>query len=73
MLQKYCKKCWNKGHIIIEKSYRWIYDDELRWKQGIIACPEKYIRRGEKITRKLTDNPPNNCPFLIEHLLTKED
>jgi len=74
MLNKYyCHKCWNKIHIINGEICGWVKSDKGRWKEGYVWCPAMYIKEGETIDRKITEQPPTNCPFLIEHLLSNED
>jgi len=49
----------------------WIEDDELRWKkEEKIICPGAYR---ESTYRDIKEQPPANCPFILEHILSKED
>jgi len=64
MLKKECcQKCWNK----IE-NIGWHKEDEKEWNNGVVWCPLKH-KNGlwEKI--KTTDEPPINCPFILEQVI----
>jgi len=63
LIKKLCIKCVNK-------IYGWNDVDE-NWGKGYVLCPHKYIGKGEKLSRKTTDKPPDNCPLLLEHILTQ--
>jgi len=71
--RKLCQKCWNKGHKISGEIYGWSDYEEGHWNKGWIYCPEEYREKEEQWPIKIIDNPPNNCPFLLEHILTQED
>jgi len=64
MLKKeYCKKCW-------ENEDGWTEHDEKEWNNGVVWCPFQHKKKyydWEKI--KITEEPPNRCPFLLEHVI----
>jgi len=62
-----CIKCWDSNKI---GRYGWCEWDETNWKNGVIECPEKYIEEYDKRDIK---EPPSKCPFMLEHILIKED
>jgi len=67
MLRKeLCKRCWN------EKS-EWTEYDEKYWQEGKVLCPYPYFENYEEWIRKTTEKPPKYCPYLLEHVLSKED
>jgi len=68
--KKLCKRCWNS--IFLDG---WNEYDEWLWEKEIVCCPGKYLTKGEGDERKITKEPPTNCPFILEHILTnqKED
>jgi len=78
MLKKeICKKCWNKKHIVDRDRWGWTAFDESRWRHGIIICPPEYRENIEgeygDNTRKITEQPPTNCPFLLENILNEKE
>jgi len=62
-----CKKCWNSFFI------KWTTDDERDWKEGTVCCPYKYTGKGEPLWISITDEPPINCPFLLEQILNNQE
>jgi len=65
MLKKECCiKCWNKFG-----KEGWSIGDEMWWKKGWINCPPEYIEKGEAWYRKITEQPPINCPFILEQTI----
>jgi len=71
MLKKeLCIKCWKKGHKINGVSYEWTKEDEIRWKVGWVYCP---VIKTMEYHRAIIKEPPNDCFFLIEQILSKED
>jgi len=64
--KKLCKRCWNST------DYGWTEHDEICWKKEEAWCPMICLEEGE-VVRKITEQPPDECPFLIEHILTKDD
>jgi len=74
MLNKeYCIKCYyNYGWTDYDDGF-WFVEDQ-RWERDrMIDCPTEYIGEGETIDRNITEQPPDNCPFMLEHILSKED
>jgi len=73
MLKKECCiKCWNRAEIEYNKWYgiRWNGNDEDYWnKKGKVECPSIFTAEKEINTRRITDNPPEGCPFVLEHIL----
>jgi len=78
--KKLCKRCWN-GYVesVIDNEYiksvqKWNENDEQFWKEGVVCCPQIY-RKKEVVESliKITGKPPENCPYLLEQLLSKED
>jgi len=61
-----CKKCWKKT---IKEVYGWFEDDDLDWEKGKIFCPEEYVEEEESQYRKITQLPPENCPYYMENIL----
>jgi len=69
MLKKeLCKKCHQNLFAL-----GWVESDEIRWEERWVICPDDYVEREENRTRYITAQPPTNCPFLLEHVLSKED
>jgi len=69
--KKLCQKCWEK--VIRDRGMKWTYSEEW-WKEKVIMlCPLQYREKGETGWRSMTEQPPTKCPFLIEHILSKED
>jgi len=70
MLKKeLCIKCWNNI-----PEWPWNKIDEEWWEErGIVGCPKEYREKGEMSDRKITEQPPSNCPFLLEYILNKEE
>jgi len=66
--KKLCQKCVNKTEDI---GWKKKYDEE-RWDVGEVLCPLIYIGK-ERRTIKIKDKPPPKCPFILEHILTKEE
>jgi len=69
--KKICERCWNKAG---KEIYRWKVGgwqeyDEDQWKDGYIECPSEYVELGNYNTRKITDEPPSKCPFILEHII----
>jgi len=68
-----CVNCWTKiGKEVYGKSIGWVRWDEIRWDEGTVRCPDEYLGKGNNDI-KITDKPPNNCPFILEHILNNED
>jgi len=78
MLKKeLCKKCCNNYSDSLcaeeRKIWRWIEEDETNWEAwGEVYCPPEYTRKGETSFRKTTDQPPINCPYLLEYALNNQ-
>jgi len=77
MLKKeLCIKCWNKGHYQYGEIWEWVEYDERLWEKGGIDCPEKYAENIEgepgNSTRRITEPPPENCPYALEYLLDNQ-
>jgi len=73
--KKLCVKCWNnyaKSFNEEKVCLRWNKDDEECWKRRVICCPNKYKEK-ENNPRYITEQPPDNCPFMLEHILSNED
>jgi len=79
MLKKECcMKCWNayaeqRRTEYGRKFLRWVEDDELNWKEEYVLCPSDYLGKGEHVKREIKDEPPENCPFLIEQILNNQE
>jgi len=75
--KEYCIKCCNaysKWKIVNKmNALRWGIHDESRWKKETVICPPEYRGTADKPVRKITDKPPTNCPFLLEHILTNQE
>ena len=54
-----CKKCINKG------KWKWSSFDDNRWKYRELLCR----KIGEV---NVNDNPPNDCKYILEHIITNE-
>jgi len=66
------KECCIKCHENMD--YEWSEWKEQLWnKNGCVECPEEYIGERESDWRKVKFEPPEKCPFLLEHILTKEE
>jgi len=73
LIKKLCIKCWNKGHMVLSgDELGWTDWDEGNWKNGYITCPTEYKDKGKNTKRKITKEPPTNCPFILEHVLTSQ-
>lgn len=61
-----CKKCWEESiwHKMI-KLAAWTDNNEYCWNIGYINC---YM--GGYIS--IDDNPPEKCPFYLEHIVISE-
>jgi len=57
-----CIKCWNL-------TDEWDESDEERWERGLVWCPCNYVKKGEKIIRSITEQPPSKCPYYLENIL----
>jgi len=73
MLKKECcKKCRNN---YAEEEYyeypgmEWTELREKQWKEGIIYCPVVYLEIDEWKARKITEQPPDRCPYYMENIL----
>jgi len=69
LIKELCKRCHNN------RLERWDESDERRWKEECVWCPFEYREEKEKYKnwRYIKEQPPTNCPLLLEHILTKED
>jgi len=68
MLKKeICQKCCNNSFL-----FGWTEFDESWWKEGKVYCPDDWVEGGEKTLRKITDKPPNKCPYLLEQILSNQ-
>jgi len=67
--KKCCIKCWENNENV------WSEGDEKEWKYGRVWCPFKHTRKYGIIWEKIniTEEPPINCPYLLEYVLNKED
>jgi len=72
--KKICKRCWN-GYVESldnkdkKNVLRWDKFDEKCWKEGEVYCPFRYLGKGEVSPRSIKEQPPENCPFLLENIL----
>jgi len=66
LTKKLCKKCWENI-----PDNRWMESDKKRWNEGLIMCPIEY-REGYRAFRYIIEEPPENCPFILEHILTSK-
>jgi len=59
-----CKKCHQNEYL-----GGWMKFDEQRWEiEGEVCCPLECPKKGESNIR-ITDKPPNKCPFYLEHVI----
>jgi len=63
--QELCKRCYEK----VYKWNRWNENDEELWKEEYVWCPLDYVGKGERSRRETTEQPPSNCPFILEHTI----
>jgi len=64
-----CKKCVSNTGIL----FTWNIYDEKHWEEdGIVCCPDDYIDKEEHV-RKITGQPPANCPCLLEYALINQE
>jgi len=68
MLNKECCKKCHKNRL-----GEWDEIDDVDWRQGEIFCPDDNVELREVYGGKITEPPPDDCPFILEHILTKED
>lgn len=82
-----CKRCRKKYSnkrydTWIQSCYNgnlfWTDKDNINWLNGYVFCP--IIKQKEKLHRfeqghktKVSDNPPDDCYFKLEHLLIQKD
>lgn len=65
LCKKFCKKCHNNAGNKEDRIFNsWGKDDGSLWKKGKVRC---YIRIWEPV--KIISQPPENCPFYLEHVL----
>jgi len=70
-----CIKCHNTyAKVSFDDDFRkrvwkWNSVDELRWQEGEVYCPKEYVEKGEIWYRKITEQPPINCPFILEQTI----
>jgi len=65
--KKLCMKCWKNKLDIEDDDKCWIFYHEL-WNKGMTECPSEYVDYKD-IDRKITKEPPENCPYLLEYIL----
>jgi len=53
--------------------WEWSTHDDLDWKDGWLICPIEYTEKGERRIREIKEEPPNNCPYKLEHILSNEE
>jgi len=80
MLKKeYCQKCWNAYTEFFDTEesknmIRWNKEDEKRWEEeGVVWCPLKYLVEEELIDRRITEQPPEKCPFYLENVISNQE
>ena len=57
-----CQHCHSKWS-------RWTDEDEIEWCNGFVMCPKM---EGNRITAIIDREPPKNCPYGLEHVVTNE-
>jgi len=70
--RKRCKKSWD--NLVEKETYKrmkimWNKSNEKNWKKGRVFCPYVYIEKGESSVRDIKEEPPNKCPYYLEHVI----
>jgi hypothetical protein len=61
MNKSVCKRCIND----VFKA-KWTLKDESLWERGLVCC-----EIGSFAVRSIKLKPPEECPYLLEHLVNK--
>jgi hypothetical protein len=60
---KICRRCYNKRYTM---AYLFITD----WEYGYVICPPNKSQVPMVAARTwIKDEPPSNCPYLLEHVI----
>ena len=64
--QKVCLECWT----VVVKHANWKENIIDCWKKGRIYCPlECSYSKGIQTEAKIKLDPPQSCPYILEHLV----
>ena len=64
-----CQQCNKKRYSICG----WTYCDESNWKVGKVWCYlNPAIKKKANSYFYVKDNPPDECPYLLEHLVSRK-
>ena len=59
-----CKKCQRA-------NWTWDAYDEEYWNSGLVFCSILWREDNIKSTRSIKLPPPSNCPYKLEHIISK--
>ena len=71
-VKEICQKCR------ADCSFGWSYDDEIKWRQGIVYCrpvvqnPFSGNKMYRLVCSKIDDEPPEYCKYRLEHMIISE-
>lgn len=66
LTKRVCKKCIIRN---CQGSSTWTANDEKNWEAGFVICSFQFMKQ----RLYLGNDPPEECPFILEHLVYKEE
>lgn len=73
-----CNYCYQKNNLIavFMKEHAipmWANSTDINIKDALLFCPySKVIYKEPKYLNLSTDNPPTDCPYVLEHILESQ-